>query len=78
MSIWQGVMRANAHIGIDQFDQQIMMDDAAQDRLQTSMDQANLLARTYHKIMRILRMIADLAVIKGLAVPRFLRPWPTG
>ena len=29
----QDIMRANAHIGIDQPDQQIMMDDAAQDQL---------------------------------------------
>ena len=53
-------MRANAHIGIDQFDQQIMMDDAAQVLLRTSMDQANLLTRTNYKIMRVWRMIADL------------------
>ena len=55
-------MRANAHIGIDQFDQQIMKDDEAQDCLRTSMNQANLLARTCHKIMRFPCMIADLAV----------------
>jgi len=38
-----------------------MMDDAAQDLLRTAMDQANLSARAYHKIMRVLRTIADLA-----------------
>jgi magnesium chelatase family protein len=57
----QGVMRANAQIGIDQLDQQIIMDDAAQDLLRTAMDQANLSARAYHKIMRVSRTIADLA-----------------
>ena len=41
----QGVMRANAHIGIDQLDQQIIMDDTAQNLLRTAMDQANLSAR---------------------------------
>jgi magnesium chelatase family protein len=54
-------MRANAQIGIDQLDQQIIMDDAAQDLLRTAMDQANLSARAYHKIMRVSRTIADLA-----------------
>ena len=53
---------ASAHIRSDQFDQQIMMDDAAQDWLRTSMNQVNLLARTYQKIMRVSRMIADLVV----------------
>ena len=38
----QGVMRANAHISIDQLDKQIIMDDAAQDLLRAAMDQANL------------------------------------
>ena len=57
----QRVMRANAQIGIDQLDQQIIMDDAAQDLLRTAMDQANLSARAYHKIMRVSRTIADLA-----------------
>ena len=57
----KGVMCANAHIGIDQLDQQIRMDDAAQDLLRTAMDQANLSARAYHKIMRVSRTIADLA-----------------
>ena len=38
-----------------------MMDVAAQDLLRTAMDQANLLARAYHKIMRVSRTIADLA-----------------
>ena len=57
----QGVMRANAHISIDQLDQQIMMDVAAQDLVRTAMDQANLSARVYHKIIRVLRTIADLA-----------------
>lgn len=54
-------MLANAQIGIDQLDQQIIMDDAAQDLLRTAMDQANLSARAYHKIMRVSRTIADLA-----------------
>ena len=54
-------MRANAHIGIDQFDHQIMMGDAAQDLLRTSTDQANLSACSFHKIMRVTCMIADLA-----------------
>lgn len=54
-------MRANAHISIDQLDEQIMMDVAAQDLLRTAMDQANLSARAYHKIMRVSRTIADLA-----------------
>ena len=58
----QGVMRANARIGIDQLDQQIMMGDAAQDLLRKSMDQENLSARAYHKIIWVLRTIADLAV----------------
>lgn len=58
----QGIMCANAHIGFDQLDQQIMMDDAAQDLLRTAMDQANLsAARVYHKIMRVSRTIVDLA-----------------
>ena len=57
----QGVRRANAHISIDQLDQQIMMDVAAQDLRRTAMDQANLSARAYHKIMRVSRTIADLA-----------------
>ena len=57
----QGVMRANAHISIDQLDQQIMMDDTAQDLLRTEMDQASLLARAYHKIIRVSRTVADLA-----------------
>jgi magnesium chelatase family protein len=57
----QGVMRANAHIGIDQLDQQIIMDDTAQNLLRTAMDQANLSAHAYHKIMRVSRTIADLA-----------------
>ena len=34
---------------------------AAQDLLRTAMDQANLSARAYHKIKRVLRTIADLA-----------------
>lgn len=34
---------------------------AAQDLLRTAMDQANLSARAYHKIMRVSRTIADLA-----------------
>ena len=55
-------MRANAHIGIDQFDQQIITDDAAQDLLRTSMDQVNLSACAYHTTMRASRMVADLAV----------------
>jgi magnesium chelatase family protein len=55
----QGVMCANAHISIDQLDQQTMMDVAAQDLLRTAMDQANLSARAYHKIMRVSRTIAD-------------------
>ena len=38
-----------------------MMDDAAQDLLRMSMEQKNLLARVLHKIMRVSRMIADLA-----------------
>ena len=38
-----------------------MMNDAAQDLFRTSMGQANLSARAYHKIMRVSRMIADLA-----------------
>ena len=54
-------MRANAQISIDQLDQQIMMDVAAQNLLRTSMDQANLSARAYHKIMWVSRTIADLA-----------------
>ena len=62
----QGVMRANAQIGIDQLDQQIIMDDAAQDLLRTAMDQANLSARAYHKILR---------VMTGLAAPRLPKPW---
>jgi magnesium chelatase family protein len=37
------------------------MNDAAQDLFRTSMGQANLSARAYHKIMRVSRMIADLA-----------------
>ena len=57
----QGVMRANAQIGIDQLDQQIIMNDVAQDLLRTAMDQANLSARAYHKIMRVSRTIVDLA-----------------
>ena len=44
-------MRANAHIGIDQLNQQIMMDNAAQDLLRTAIDQVNLSACAYHKIM---------------------------
>ena len=51
-------MRANAHIRIDQ---QIIMDDAAQDLLRTAMDQTNLSAHAYHKILRVSRTIADLA-----------------
>ena len=51
----------NAHIGIDQLNQQIMMDNTAQDLLRTAIDQANLSARAYHKIMRVSRTIADLA-----------------
>ena len=54
-------MRANAHIRINQFDQQIMMYDVAQDLLRTAMDQANLSAHAYHKILRVLRTISDLA-----------------
>jgi magnesium chelatase family protein len=57
----QGVMRAYSHIGIGDLDQQIIMDDAAQNLLRTAMDQANLSAHAYHKIMRVSRMIADLA-----------------
>ena len=38
------------------------MGDAAQDLLRTSMDQANLLARAYYKIIWVLRTIADLVV----------------
>jgi magnesium chelatase family protein len=57
----QGVMRANAQIGIDQLDQQIIIDVAAHDLLRTAMDQANLTARAYHKIMRVSRTITDLA-----------------
>ena len=38
-----------------------MMDDAAQDLLRTAMGQANLSMRSYHKIMRVSRTIADLA-----------------
>ena len=34
---------------------------AVQDLLRTAMDQANLSARAYHKIMRVARTIADLA-----------------
>jgi predicted ATPase with chaperone activity len=56
-----GIMRTNADMGIDQLDQQITMDDAAQDLLRTAMDQANLSARAYHKIMRVSRTIADLS-----------------
>ena len=37
------------------------MNDAAQDLLRTSMGQASLSARAYHKIMRVSRTIADLA-----------------
>ena len=51
-------MRANAHISIDQ---QIIMDDAAQDLLRTAMDQTNLSAHAYHKILRVSRTITDLA-----------------
>ena len=54
-------MRGNAHIGIAQVDQQIMMDDAPQYLLRTSMEQAHLLACAFHKIVRVSRMIADLA-----------------
>ena len=54
-------MCANAHKRIDQLDQQTIMNDAAQDLLRTAMDQANLSARAYHKILRVLRTIADLA-----------------
>ena len=61
----QGIMRANAHIGIDQLDQQIMMDDTGQDLLRTAMDQANLSARAYYKIMQVSCSIANLA--KALA-----------
>ena len=57
----QGVMRANAQISIDQLDQQIMMDDAAQDLLRTAMVQASLSGRAYHKIIRVSRTIANLA-----------------
>lgn len=39
-----------------------MMGDAAQDLLRTSMDQANLSARAYHKIIWVSRTIADLVV----------------
>ncbi len=39
-----------------------MMGDAAQDLLRTSMDQANLSARAYHRIIRVSRTIADLVV----------------
>jgi len=38
-----------------------MMDVAVQDLLRTAMDQANLSAHAYHKIMRVSRTIADLA-----------------
>ena len=38
-----------------------MMDDVAQDLLGSSMAQANLSARAYQKIMRVSRIIADLA-----------------
>jgi predicted ATPase with chaperone activity len=38
-----------------------MMDDAAQDLLRTSMNQPNFLVCACHKIMLVLRMIADLA-----------------
>jgi magnesium chelatase family protein len=38
-----------------------MMNDAGQNLLQTAMDQVNLSARAYHKIMRVSRTIADLA-----------------
>ena len=53
-------MRANAQISIDQLDKQIMMDDAARDLLRTAMDQASLLARAYHKIIRVSCTVADL------------------
>ena len=39
-----------------------MMGDAAQDLLRTSMDQANLLARAYYKIIWVSRTIVDLVV----------------
>ena len=39
-----------------------MVDDAAQDLLLMSMDQANLSTRAYHKIIRVSRTIADLVV----------------
>ena len=38
-----------------------MMDDAVQYLLRTAMDQANLLAHAYHKILRVSLTIADLA-----------------
>jgi magnesium chelatase family protein len=71
----QGVMRANAQIGIDQLDQQIIMDDAAQDLLRTAMDQANLSARAYHKIMRVSRTIADLAGDDRVGRAALAKPW---
>ena len=37
------------------------MADAAQDQLRTAMDQVNLSAYAYHKILRVLRTIAVLA-----------------
>ena len=57
----RGIMRANAHMGIDQLNQQIMMDNAAQDLLRTAIDQVNLSACAYHKIMWVSRTIANLA-----------------
>jgi magnesium chelatase family protein len=54
-------MRANAHIGIDQLDKKIIMVHTAQNLLRTAMDQANLSAHAYHKILRVSRTIPDLA-----------------
>lgn len=50
----------NAKLTGDDLDNAIALENAARDLLKTALEQQQLSARAYHKIMRVARTIADL------------------
>ena len=60
---------SNARLGVDQLDTQIHADAAALAFLQKAAGQLGLSARSYHRVLRVARSIADLAASVAVSQP---------
>jgi magnesium chelatase family protein len=60
---------SNARLGVDQLDTQIRADAAALAFLQKAAGQLGLSARSYHRVLRVARSIADLATSAAVTQP---------